>query len=131
METRRSILIVDDDAGAAEAFEPMLRGRGYDVRVAIDAQSGWTEVDRRRPAAIVLDLHLPVVDGVEFLRRIRTAADLPPIPVAVVTGDYLIDDRVTDELEALGARLYFKPLWEEDLIQLVDRLLESRRAPVS
>jgi hypothetical protein len=41
----------------------------------------------------------------------------------VVTGDYLLDERVTRELQVLGVRLYFKPLWEEDLIRIVRDLL--------
>lgn len=45
------------------------------------------------------------------------------MPVAVVTADYLVDERVTRELQVLGAQLYFKPLWEEDLIRIVRDLL--------
>jgi hypothetical protein len=40
-----------------------------------------------------------------------------------MTGDYLVDDRVTGELVSLGVPLYFKPLWEEDLVAIVERLL--------
>lgn len=43
-----------------------------------------------------------------------------------MTGDYLIDDRVTDELQALGVPLHFKPLWEEDVLQIVESLLARR-----
>jgi DNA-binding response OmpR family regulator len=118
------ILIVDDDPGAAEAFEPMLRGRGFDVCVAADADAGWTAIARFMPSAIVLDLHLPGLDGVEFLRRLRSTSGVADIPVAIVSGDYLIDEHVTDDIQSLGARLYFKPLWEEDLAQIVAALLK-------
>jgi len=128
MTHQAPILIVDDDAGAAEAFEPMLRDLGFDVCVAADAAAGWTAIAGSMPAAIVLDLHLPIGDGVEFLRRLRSASNWTAIPVAIVTGDYLIDDRVTDEIEALGARLYFKPLWQEDLAHIVGALVKPDHA---
>ena len=118
-----SILIVEDDPGAVEAFEHMLKADGYGVRVAQNAQSAFVEIDRAIPAAVVLDLHLPISDGLEVLRRLRATARHAHIPVAVVTGDYLVDERVARELQVLGAQLYFKPLWEEDLIRIVRDLL--------
>ncbi len=120
-----SILIVEDDPGAVEAFEYMLKAEGYSVRVAPDAQSAFVELERAVPAAVVLDLHLPITDGLKVLRRLRATARHVHIPVAVVTGDYLVDERVTRELQLLGAQLYFKPLWEEDLIRIVRDLLSG------
>ena len=107
----------------------MLRDQAYDVCVAADADGAWAAIRNCTPAAIVLDLHLPGIEGVEFLRRLRAVCGLGSMPVAVVTGDYLIDDRVTEEIQALGARLYFKPLWAEDLAQIVGALLKSH--PIS
>lgn len=118
-----SILIVEHDPGAVEAFEHILKAEGYGVRVAPDAQSASVEIECAVPAAVLLDLHLPITDGLEFLRRLRATGRHAHIPVAVVTGDYLVDERVTRELQVLGAQLYFKPLWEEDLIQIVRDLL--------
>jgi len=122
----RSILIIEDDRGAADAFRPILAARGYEVRFATDAETGLREVEICRPAALVVDLHLPGVDGLEFLRILRRSDLSARIPVAMMTADYLLDDRVTDELKRLAAPLYFKPLWEEDLVQIVERLLERR-----
>ena len=120
---KASILIVEDDPGAVEAFEHTLKAEWYGVRTAPDAPAAFMEVEREVPAAVVLDLHLPITDGLEVLRRLRTSARHAHIPVAVVTGDYLVDERVTRELEMLGAHLYFKPLWDEDLIRIVRGLL--------
>ena len=118
-----SILIVEDDPGAVGAFEHILKAEGYGVRVAPDAQSAFVEIERAVPAAVVLDLHLPITDGLEVLRKLRATSRHAHIPVAVVTGDYLVDERVTRELQVLGAQLYFKPLWQEDLIRIVRDLL--------
>ena len=118
-----SILIVEDDPGAVEAFEHMLKAEGYGVRVALDVQSALAEIERAVPVAVLLDLHLPITDGLEFLRRLRASHRHAQIPVAVVTGDYLVDERVARELQVLGAQIHFKPLWGEDLIRIVRDLL--------
>lgn len=123
-----SVLIVEDDPGAAEAFEHILKAEGYGVCVAPDAQSAFVEIERALPAAVVLDLHLPITDGLEVLRGLRATSRHAHIPVAVVTGDYLVEERVTRELQVLGAQLYFKPLWEEDLIRIVHNLIRGPSA---
>jgi DNA-binding response OmpR family regulator len=67
----RSILIVEDDPGSAEGFVPILASCGYEVRVAPDAETGFLEIERRMPAMLLVDLHLPAISGVDFLRQIR------------------------------------------------------------
>lgn len=123
--SRHTILIVEDDPGAAESFVPMLGACGYEVRVAVDGKAGVAELAKCDPAALIVDLHLPDVDGVTFVRRLRESVNHRHLPVAIVTGDYLLEDRVAVELTALGAGLYFKPLWEDDLVDIVRRLIGS------
>ena len=118
------ILIVDDDESSVFAFAQSLREAGCQVRSALDAQHGFEAIAFSEPAAILLDLHLPVVDGREFLRRLRSTASGRHVPVAIVTSDYLVDDDVVDDLRALGAEIYFKPLWAEDVVRVVTTLVE-------
>jgi DNA-binding response OmpR family regulator len=122
-----TILIVEDDPGAIEVFEEILKLNGYSVRVATDAETGLSEVRRVNPSAILVDLHLPLADGVEFLREVRAAMPHTRMPVAVVTGDYFLEEPVAKEIHSLGARVHFKPLWEDDLLALVRDLLRSGR----
>ena len=119
------ILVVDDDPGALETFEQILRADGYRVRVAASAEVALQEVQRDRPAAILLDLHLPLADGLEFVRRCPATDPHARVPIAVVTGNYLVDEGVARELQSLGVRIHFKPLWEEDLVRLVRGLLAA------
>lgn len=120
-----AILIVEDDPGTVEAFEHMLKAEGYRVQVAVDAPSALAEVERATPAAVLLDLHLPITDGLDLLRRLRATVRHAHLPIAVVTGDYFLEERVARELERLGARIFFKPLWEEDLTRIVRDLITS------
>ena len=123
-----SILVIEDDAVALRLFQEILAAQGYDVRVAADAESGLREIARAAPAAVLLDLRLPLADGVALLRALR-AGKCADLPVAIMTGDYLVDDRVVRDIEALGARVHFKPLFEDDLRQVVSGLLRRARDP--
>jgi DNA-binding response OmpR family regulator len=118
------ILIVDDDEGVTQTFARMLALEGYEVRTAATAETGLREVEQSHPDAIILDLRMPLVDGLGFLRRLRLHDDQRQTPVAIVTGDYFLDDAMSSELRQLGAELKFKPLWLDDLIDLARSLLK-------
>lgn len=120
------ILIVDDDEGVTQTFARMLRLEGYQVRTAVSAETGLQEAHASLPDAIILDLRMPLVDGLGFLRRLREHDEQRKTPVAIVTGDYFLDDTISAELRELGAELRFKPLWLEDLVGLARNLLQSR-----
>src|SRR5262245_42309475 len=101
--TVASILIVDDDEAVKQTFARMLELEGYAVRTAMNAENGLREAEEHHPDAIILDLRMPLVDGLGFLRRLRELDDQRAIPVAIVTGDYFLDDHVSNELRQLGA----------------------------
>jgi len=122
--TTATILIVDDDEGVTQTFARMLRLEGYHVHTAVNAETGLRQADRSHPDAIILDLRMPLVDGLGFLRRLRSRDDHRGTPVAIVTGDYFLDDSVANELRELGAELRFKPMWLEDLVGLARTLLK-------
>jgi DNA-binding response OmpR family regulator len=118
------ILIVDDDEGVTTTFARMLRLEGFDVRTAINGEMGLREASLSHPDAIILDLRMPLVDGLRFLRRLRADDERRHTPVAIVTGDYFMDDEIATELRQLGAEVKFKPLWLEDLVGLARDLLK-------
>jgi DNA-binding response OmpR family regulator len=119
-----TILVVDDDAGVTQTFARMLRIEGFNVLTAMTADTGLHQVTGKLPDAVILDLRMPLVDGLVFLRRFREQKNHRGTPVAIVTGDYFLDDRVYAEIGELGAELIFKPLWLEDLVGLARNLLK-------
>jgi CheY-like chemotaxis protein len=127
--SRATVLIVDDDPSTTKTFAHMLKLEGYDVRTALDAETGLREAEVSHPDAILLDLRMPLVDGLAFLRRLRAREDQRQTPVAIVTGDYFIDDVVSNELRGLGADLHFKPLWLEDLVRITHTLVDRALPP--
>src|SRR3954451_19922367 len=96
--TTSKILIVDDDEGVTQTFARMLRLEGYQVRTAVSAETGLREGEDSQPDAIILDLRMPLIDGLGFLRRLREQDEQRTTPVAIVTGDYFLDDSVSTEL---------------------------------
>jgi DNA-binding response OmpR family regulator len=65
------ILIVDDDRNLADTFAELLLHRGYDVRVAYDVDEALTQAALEPPHAVLLDLDLPAIDGIEVARQLR------------------------------------------------------------
>ena len=123
--TTRTILIVDDDRSVAETFARMLRLEGFGVATALSAEAGLELADSVRPQAIILDMRMPITNGLQFLRLIRSKPHLVEVPVAIVTGDYFLPDSIQHELKSLGASIRFKPLWLEDLIALAKTLVSA------
>jgi DNA-binding response OmpR family regulator len=118
------ILVVDDDEGVRQTFARMLRLEGFQVRTAMNADIGLQMVAETQPDAIILDLRMPLVDGLDFLRRLRAQDEQHDTPVAIVTGDYFLEDEISEQLRALGAELRFKPMWLEELVGLTRTLVK-------
>ena len=110
------VAIVDDDAAIRTALGRALRMENYDVELFEDGASALKSIQLRAPDAIVLDLQLPDIDGLEVCRRIRRSGDTTPI--LMLTARNAVNDRV--EGLDVGADDYLvKPF---DLAELLARL---------
>jgi CheY-like chemotaxis protein len=85
----KKILIVEDDQIVANIYRNKLAVEGYQVEVTLDGESGLKLMRTFRPDAIVLDLMLPKMSGVEVIRQIRSEADFAKLPVVVFSNTYL------------------------------------------
>jgi DNA-binding response OmpR family regulator len=121
------LLIVDDDGATTQTFARILTLEGYDVRTATTAEVALCEHDSWRPDAIILDLWMPFINGLGFLYRLRGREERRDTPVVMVTGDQCLEDTIIDEIHELGAEVYFKPLWLEDLVTVVRKLVPATR----
>ncbi len=83
------ILIVEDDQIVANIYHNKLCVEGYLAEIAGDAESGLNALRRFRPDAVILDLVLPGMNGVEFLKQMRADPDSAAVPVIVFTNTYL------------------------------------------
>jgi DNA-binding NtrC family response regulator len=121
------ILVVDDDEGVRDTFAHTLRLEGHDVRTAPNAEAGLQALEMGRTDAIILDLRMPLINGLGFLYRLRAQEAHRDVPVAIVTGDYCVKDALAAEMHELGARLFFKPLWVEDIVDMARTLVDTPR----
>jgi signal transduction histidine kinase/CheY-like chemotaxis protein len=114
----RTVLVIDDDARAAELLAIYLREAGFRMVTARDGERGLEEARRVKPAAIVLDLLLPGMDGWEVLRNLKADDETSGIPVLMAS---IVEDG--EVALALGAVDYIiKPVRRDLLIQSLDRL---------
>ena len=117
------ILVVDDDRAVRESLRRSLQFNGYQVELASDGQQALDSVEAARPDAMVLDVMMPRLDGLEVCRRLRGTGD--DLPILVLTARDLVSDRVAG-LDA-GADDYLpKPFALEELLARLRALL--RRA---
>ena len=117
------ILVVDDDRAVRESLRRSLEFNGYQVDLASDGQQALDSVTSARPDAMVLDVMMPRLDGLEVCRRLRGTGD--DLPILVLTARDLVSDRVAG-LDA-GADDYLpKPFALEELLARLRALL--RRA---
>lgn len=88
MDTAISIMVVDDDADIREGVRDLLESKGYSVVTATNGIEALAELHKgARPAVILLDLMMPVMDGYQFATEYRKSATFGRIPIVAVTAD--------------------------------------------
>ncbi|MEJ2855234.1 MULTISPECIES: response regulator transcription factor [unclassified Saccharothrix] len=119
------ILVVDDDRAVRESLRRSLQFNGYQVDLAGDGQQALEAVVAQRPDAMVLDVMMPRLDGLEVCRRLRSTGD--DLPILVLTARDAVSDRVSG-LDA-GADDYLpKPFALEELLARLRALLRRAAA---
>jgi CheY-like chemotaxis protein len=115
----RHILVVDDNADAAESLAMLLRVRGHEVRVALDGETALQAASTYRPEVVLLDIGLPRMDGYEVARRLRTEWGPEKALLVAVTGYGQEEDRRRSEEAGFDAHLV-KPVDPDALHRLVE-----------
>ena len=82
----KDVLIVEDDPDVREAMAMLLGLKGYEVREASDGQSALATMHEQPPAAVILDLTMPIMDGWTVRKHMKADPQLANVPVIVVSG---------------------------------------------
>ena len=119
------ILVVDDDRSLRDALRRALTLAEYDVALAEGGQDGLTKIATEVPDAVVLDIGMPDIDGLEVCRRLRSAGNR--VPVLILTARDAVEDRI-DGLDAGADDYLVKPFDVGELKARVRALLRRSGA---
>jgi CheY-like chemotaxis protein len=112
------ILVVDDEPDERFLVRRALMGQGHDVTVAENGAAGLKAAREQLPDLVVTDVMMPVMDGVEFIRRLRGDPATAGIPILAASGDA--------HLAGAADAVLAKPYDNRHLVMLVNSLLEKR-----
>jgi two-component system, OmpR family, response regulator MprA len=122
MSGRPRVLVVEDDVDIAGVLRRSLDKEGYEVRIAADGEAALDEAGLFEPDAVVLDLGLPKLDGVEVCRRLRQDGD---VPILILTARDAVDARV-EGLDSGADDYLVKPFERDELLARMRALLRRR-----
>jgi CheY-like chemotaxis protein len=120
------ILIVEDDEMNRDMLSRRLQRKGYEVLLAVDGPDGLQAARRDSPDLILMDVSLPVMDGLQATRNLKAAPETWRIPVIALTAHAMSSDRATAR-EAGCDEFETKPIELARLVQKIELLL----APVN
>lgn len=122
------ILIVEDEVTLSEAYHTLLKQAKYDVTVAHDGKDALKKVEQGDPDLILLDLRMPILDGVGFLKEYDLKKKHPNVKV-IVFSNYDMQEEI-DEAYRLGADRYILKAWASprEILNLVKDALDPSQA---
>jgi DNA-binding NtrC family response regulator len=119
-----AILIVDDEKNLRDGLSEAVRDLGYQALVASSGREALAVAEANKPDAVLLDLRMPDMDGLQVLTRLRAIANIAKVPVAIITAYATAANTI--EAMRLGAFDHLtKPIGREDLASLLRRMIRS------
>jgi CheY-like chemotaxis protein len=117
----KNILLVEDDASVREAYEVLLKRQGYHVNSAVNGKAGLELALQAEPDLILLDIFMPVMNGLEFLKHYKPKEKHPTVKVVMLTN---VEEPFYAAME-LGANEYIvkADVSGKEVIQLIHKLL--------
>jgi len=124
MDTKRNILVVDDNPDIITIVRNILEGRGYAVQSAVNGREVFTRLGEGRPDVIILDIMMPGMDGLEVLSKLREDPETATIPVILLTAKSQYEDIL--EGYRLGTDYYItKPFTSTQIINGINLVLSN------
>jgi two-component system, OmpR family, response regulator MprA len=121
------ILVVDDDPAVRDSLQRSLQYNGYEVTTAGDGLQALASLAAHRPDAVIMDVMMPRLDGLEATRMLRAAGN--DVPILVLTARDAVNDRI-DGLDAGGDDYLAKPFALDELLARLRALIRRAGPPV-
>lgn len=125
----KTVLIIEDEADAAELFAEMMRVSGFRVLKTSSSTPALSLITTEKPDIIILDIMMPDVSGLDILRQIRHDTELADIPVVVVSAKSMPAD-IRIGMEAGASTYLTKPVGFLELKEAVERALGNQSTAV-
>jgi CheY-like chemotaxis protein len=119
------VLIVEDNEMNRDMLSRRLQRRGFETIVSVDGEEGLAAAFRDKPDLIIMDMGLPVLDGWEATRRLKSSEETRSIPIIALTADAMLGDR-DKAFEAGVDDFDTKPVDFNRLLKKIDALLGPR-----
>lgn len=123
---RKEILVVDDERDIVEIVCELLEDAGFATVPAYDGQEALEAIAKRRPDGVVLDIKMPVLDGIGVIKHLRRDPALAAMPVVVLTATRVIQDLKEQFKKLQVAAWLSKPFEPEELVAVVKQVLGIR-----
>lgn len=118
----KTILIVDDSASLRQVVAISLKGAGYDVVEACDGKDALTKLDGRKVHLVISDVNMPNMDGISFVKQMKTMAAYKFTPVIMLTTE--AGDAMKAEGQSAGAKAWVvKPFKPDQMLTAVSKLI--------
>ena len=104
-QAKRKVCLIDDDADIVSMYRMRFEQEGYEVMTASDGQAGLNLIQETNPDVILLDLQMPVMDGVSVLEALNKNPQLMTIPVVVFSNNDT--DQMFQKISELGTVRYY------------------------
>lgn len=122
MSDRVSVLLCDDDPLLLELLSHRVVAKGFSTATAADGREAWEKIKELKPRAVVLDVMMPVINGLELLQRIREDEELSDTPVIMLTARKQEKD-VVGALDLGASDFLSKPFIPDELLARLTRLI--------
>lgn len=121
-DSRYLVLVVDDVPDARESCADFLSARGFSVVTAADGREAVALASELHPDVVLMDLRMPVMDGLEATRRLKEDRQTSQIPVIAITA-HAVESAPKEALEAGCSEVLIKPCMPDELEKAVRRSL--------
>ncbi len=117
----KNILIVDDSASILQMVSLTLSGAGYSTIQACDGEDGYNKAIANRIDAVITDLNMPKMNGIEFITKFRTHENSKGVPIVFLTTES--DEEMKKQAKAAGATGWMvKPFKQDQLLAVIKKV---------
>ena len=124
----KTILLVDDFEDGLDMYREYLEYRGYKVVVARNGREAILQARTQNPDAILLDIRMPVMTGIDAVRVLRADPSFRHVPIVALTAHALEDERVAALAEGFD-EVVAKPCLPDELVFCLERILGTEQSP--